>query len=61
MGVQTTADDKIDEAREHIKQAYKCLIEVVDEDTWGSKDYKESYIEKIEGVVTDLRKMSRKL
>jgi len=61
MSVQTTADNKNDEAKELIKQAYKCLLEALDEDTWGAKEYKESYIETMEDAVDTLRRLSRKL
>jgi hypothetical protein len=61
MSVQTTADEKRDEAKEYIKQAYKCLTEALDDDTWGAKDYRESYIETMEEALDSLRKMSRKL
>jgi len=61
MSVQTTADERRDEAKELIKQAYKCLTEALDQDTWGAKDYNESYIETMEEALDSLRKMARKL
>ena len=39
MSVQTTADDRRDEAKEHISKACTCLLEAVDPDTWGSSDF----------------------
>ena len=61
MSVQTTADDRRDEAKEYIAKAYKCLLEAVDEDTWGSNDYNSEYIEKMEEALVSLRKLKRQL
>jgi hypothetical protein len=61
MSVQTTADERRDEAKELIKKAYKCLQEALDEDTWGSQDYKDEYIETMEDALVTLRKLQRKL
>jgi hypothetical protein len=61
MSVQTTADERRYEAKQLIKQAYKCLTEALDPYTWGAKDYNESYIETMEDALVSLRKMARKL
>ena len=61
MSLQTRADDRRDEAKDLLKQAYKCLQEALDEDTWGSQDYKEEYIETMEEALITLRKLQRKL
>jgi hypothetical protein len=34
MSVRTTADDKRDDAKEHIEKAYKCLLETLNPETW---------------------------
>lgn len=61
MGVVTTADNRRDEAKEHINEAYKCLIEMLDEDTWGYDQYTDVYIETVEEVMLELRRLKRKL
>lgn len=61
MSVQTTADEKISEAKDLIKQSYVCLQKALDEDTWGSQDYKDTYIEAIEDALVVLRKLQRNL
>lgn len=61
MSVQTTADERIDEAKTHIKQAYKCITDALDKNTWGSSDYRESYIDIMEESLANLRKIARKL
>jgi hypothetical protein len=43
MGVTTTADEKLDAAREDIKSAIKNLHDFLDPDTWGHGDYKREY------------------
>lgn len=61
MGVYTSADEKRDEAKEHIEQAYKCLLNILDTDIWGSEQYNNEYIETLVKSVTKLRKINRKL
>lgn len=61
MGVVTTADEKRDKAKELIQEAYLLLQEVVDPETYGNSEYSESYVEKVEECLADLRKMKRKL
>lgn len=61
MSVITTADEKRDEAKEYIDKAYKCLMGVLDKDTWGHSDYNESYISDIEKITLELIKIKRKL
>ncbi len=58
---KTTADERTEEAKELIKQAYKRLTEALDDDIWGAKYYEDSYIETLEEVIYSLRKMARKL
>lgn len=36
MSVTTTADEKIRNAKELLSQAYKELLVVLNEDTWGT-------------------------
>lgn len=52
MSVTTTADQKISSAKESIKDAVvnlataiSYLQEATDSDTWGSKEFKESYFD----------------
>lgn len=61
MSVRTTADERIDQAREHVKSAIKNLQEALDEDTWGHDDYKEEYIDELFELTHQLRKIKRKL
>ena len=60
MSVRTSADAKRDEAKEHIKDALKCLTEVTDE-TWGYEDYNDDYKDKLEESINLLRKIKRML
>jgi hypothetical protein len=61
MSVTTRSDTKIDEAKEHIKNAYKCLIEAVDTDTWGANEYNEEYLKTIEILILTLMEGRRKI
>ena len=61
MGVNTTADDKIQEAKEAINTAKKLLFDAIDDDTWGSKDFKESYVLDVESIIMELINIKRKL
>jgi len=61
MSVRTSADEKRDEAKEHIKDALKCLTEVTDDETWGYEDYSDDYKDKLEESINLLRKIKRML
>jgi len=57
----TTADEKITKAKDLISDAYKELLIVLDEDTWGHKDFKDGYIDTVQEVAMELLKLKRKL
>ena len=61
MSVRTTADDRRDEAKEYIEKAYKCLLEVLDPETWGSEDFNKDYIATVEEALVSLIKLKRDL
>lgn len=61
MSVTTKADEKIREAKQLIKDAKKCLMEVLDEDTWGSGDFTEDYDKVLMKSVFKLSKIVNKL
>ena len=62
MGVETTADKKISEAKEHIANAYKCILEVMDEDCYGRSDFDNNYVEEvIPNVAIELLRLKKKL
>lgn len=61
MSVRTTADDRRDEAKEHIERAYKCLLEAINPETWGSEDFNKAYIAAMEEALVTLIKLKRDL
>lgn len=61
MGVVTTSDRKRSEAKEHINEAYKCLVEALDSDTWGSDEYNKEYLAKMEEALICLIRLKRDL
>ena len=61
MSVNTTADDCILKAQELISEARKELLIVLNEDTWGHRDFKEGYIEEVHQIVSDLLKIKKRL
>lgn len=61
MAVRTTADEKLDEARENINTAYKNILEVLNPDTWGSDNFNDSYIDNLYKVLSSLIELKRLL
>jgi len=61
MSVITEADECLKKAKKHLKESYKYILKVLDEDTWGSKDYDEEYLNILEDVLADIRKIKRKI
>ena len=61
MSVTTTADEKIRSAKEHLSAAYKDLLEVLDEDTWGHDDFIDGYIDTVAEVTIEILKIKKKL
>jgi len=61
MGVQTTADRLRDEAKDHLSDAYKCLLAAIDEDTYGSEDFNKEYVGTVEESLVELSRIKRKL
>lgn len=61
MSVRTSADEKRDEAKDHIADALKCLTEIVNDEIWGYDDYNEEYKDKLDESISLLRKIKRML
>lgn len=61
MSVTTTADKKINEAKVNLNNAYKALLVVLEEDTWGHDELTESYIEELFSVAGEILKIKKKL
>lgn len=59
--MRTTADEKRDEAKELLSQAYKKLQEALDNDAWGSQEFCDEYVVIMEESLVSLRKMGRNL
>ena len=57
----TTAQEKLESARNSVEQAYKDLLVFLNSDTWGHKDYNDLFIDHIQEVSSDLLKVKRKL
>jgi len=61
MSVRTSADEKRDEAKDHIVDAIKRLTEIVNDEIWGYDDYNEEYKDKLDESISLLRKIKRML
>lgn len=61
MSVRTPADEKRDEAKEHISEAYKCLLDTLNPDTWGSDQFSKEYIATMEESLLMLIRLKRDL
>lgn len=56
MPVRTTADERIDSAKDHIDEAIKDLSEVLFGKCWGCDDYTKEHTRKLGKLFDDLRK-----
>lgn len=54
MSVRTTADEKIDEAKDHIQEAIECISEVVINRCWGASEYTVEYRNKLRTQLVSL-------
>ena len=54
MSVRTTADEHLDSAKQHIKDAVKDLSEIVVEQCWGHDEYREEYSEELKRIFREL-------
>jgi predicted house-cleaning NTP pyrophosphatase (Maf/HAM1 superfamily) len=61
MTVRTTADEQIDKAKEHIQEALECLSEVIVAGCYGTSDYTQLYLEKLERQFVALLGIKRSL
>ena len=61
MSMTTTADEKIKEAKDKLAEAYKALLIVLDEDTWGHEELKEGYMDTVQELTMQIFKWKRKL
>jgi len=59
MSVRTDADKALEDARNHITEAYKCLLTVINPDTWGSDGYSEEFDKKLMESLTELNKLRK--
>ncbi len=61
MSVTTTADEKILEAKNALSVAYKALLEVLDEDTYGHNQIDNERIIEISETATKIYQLKKKL
>jgi hypothetical protein len=54
MSVRTTADEKIDEAKDHIQEAIECLVTVVVDVCYGTTEYSVKHRNKLREVFVRL-------
>ena len=47
MGVTTTADELIEEARDCVKKASNNIFQILNDDVWGASDYSNEYRQKL--------------
>jgi hypothetical protein len=61
MIVRTTADEKRDSAKKHLREASRDLLEFLSPDTYKSFDYSKEYLDDVEDLLVKLNKLRRKL
>jgi len=59
MSVRTAADEALEDVRNHINDAYKSLLIVINPDTWGSDCYSEEFNKKLMETLTELNKLRK--
>ena len=57
MSVRTTADEKRDTAKDHIKMATKNLSEIIVDKVWGSDEFSLEYENRLLTALFDLLKI----
>jgi hypothetical protein len=61
MGVRTTADEKIDSAREHVRLAVEDLAQVVIAEVWGWDEFTPERQKSLEEALDCLRTAKKAL
>lgn len=61
MGVYTTADERLDSAASHIKDAIKDLSTIVIDECWGFDEYNSSYKDEIYDAMQKLIALKKQL
>ena len=61
MSTTTTADEKLQNAKEEINSAIKNLSEIVINQVWGYDEYREEYFDKMQSALTELLKIRKSL
>lgn len=61
MSVKTEADTLLEEAREELSSSIAKFQKVLDPDTWGSKQYKDEFIEDLDLAVVELLRIKKRL
>lgn len=59
--MRTTADEKLHSAKEHIKDAIKCLSEIVVDECYGHDEYDESWKREFYDSLKDLISIKKRL
>lgn len=61
MGVETKADQTIDKVKEHITEAYKGLLDILEDNVDGADDFAESYKSDFPDIIHTLLDIKRKI
>ncbi|MFA5299856.1 MAG: hypothetical protein WC389_16855 [Lutibacter sp.] len=61
MTVKTTADEKIESAKNHVKSAIKDLSDILVDNVWGWNSYNQVYQTKLQESLNALMNIKRDL
>lgn len=61
MSVRTDADEKLEEASDHLKKAWQLMKEAIDPDTYGSNDFKDEFVNSINEYSNKIYLIYRKI
>lgn len=61
MSVRTTADERLDQADQNMKEAVKALSDIIVGECWGHDQFRADYTDTIHEVFNGLVKLRKKL
>ncbi len=59
--MRTTADGKLEEVKEHLQKAFDAIMVTIDPNTYGSDQYLEKYMKRLEKTAVKISKLKRRL
>lgn len=61
MSVRTTAEEKLEEAKQHLSEARRCVADALEPTTWGYENFSKEKLDLLEQTLMTLYRLSRQL